>query len=295
MKYSLTILAMFFGISAFSQKSDTLIRYFNSSFQPVNRNIAAYNGKVYQDNKGWNARIFNDSGKLVLTGTFKDRNLNVKNGFFTWYYPNGNLLTAGQITDDIQTGIWQSWHPGGQKKDSVLFINGVKSGPAWSWHENGQPKFIGGFLNGMASGDWTWFYPNGNPSTKEKYDKGKLSSLECFDENGKFTGINCPIETPPTIKGVYGGINKFIMDSLLFPKEALQRNITGLVEVVFTITRDGKMENIRFESTPSKILSDEVLRVLMLVPGWYPAVEHNQKVDYPIRLRIPFYRDEDGE
>ena len=61
------------------------------------------------------------------------------------------------------------------------------------------------------------------------------------------------------------------------------------------ITKKGNMENFRVVSTPSKILSDEVLRVILSAPGWYPAVEHNRVVDYTVRLKVPFLRNDGNE
>jgi TonB family protein len=148
----------------------------------------------------------------------------------------------------------------------------------------------GYYVSGYADSTWEWKYPNGKYSTKEKYKSGKLMLLECFDSTGTMTGNQCSIEVPPTIVGRYGGIQKYITDSLYYPKEALEKNIQGIVEVEFTITKEGTLKDIRFLNSPDKLLSDEVARVLNSVKAWYPAVLHNQVVDNTQQFRVPFYK-----
>lgn len=290
MKWMIWSLVLLAPACLSAQKSDTLTRYFSLGLEPVAKAEGAYKASVYPDKNGWGATVVDDSGRVMMTGTYRDKSLRIRDGLFTYYYTNGRPQVRGAFSSNRQTGPWSSWFSNGQMKDSVAFTEGVKNGQTRGWHENGQLMHEGYYLAGYADSSWNWFYPNGNPSTKEKYRLGKLKSLECFDSTGKSTGNDCSIEVPPTIKGRYGGLQKYIVDSLYYPKEALDKNIQGIVEVQFTITKEGKLKDIRFLNAPDKLLSDEVTRLLQSVPGWYPAIMHNQVVDNTQTLKIPFYK-----
>ena len=129
-----------------------------------------------------------------------------------------------------------------------------------------------------------------NLQQKKIMTYGKLKSLECYDSLGNNTGVTCGLEKAPTIKGYYGGINKYIIDSLYYPEEALKKNIQGMVDVNFTISKEGKLTQVKILSSPNSLLSNEVIRVLYSVKAWYPAISHNRIVDYTVSLNIPFYK-----
>jgi TonB family protein len=273
-----------------AQKSDTLTRYFTSDFEPTTKAGSAYEGKVFPQGTGYGAIVADSAGRVLMTGTYRDRVLRIREGLFTFYHPNGTVQMKGSYTNNRQAGDWLGWHANGQIKDSVGYNLGEKQGRSRGWHDNGQLMYEGFYFAGFPDSTWSWYYPNGQPSTKEKYRLNKLTSLECFDSLGNKTGSNCSLELPPTIQGRYGGLQKYIMDSLYYPAEALQRNIQGVVEVQFTITKEGKLKDIKYLNSPDKLLSDEVTRVLLSVPAWYPAIRHNQMVDQTQNLKIPFYR-----
>ncbi len=290
MKFFLLTILSFFTLTATAQKSDTTIRYFNAQFEPVTKASSVYKGLEYQENNKWIAVVVNDSGNILMTGMYKDKPLKVKHGLFTYYYSNGKPQIRGQYNNNEQADLWMTWHPGGERKDSVYFQTGYRHGPAASWFANGNPRYIGKYLYSYPDSSWTWYHENGKPSTKEKYDGGKLKSLECFDTLGNYSGVGCALEKAPTIKGYYGGINKYIMDSLYYPEEALKKNIQGIVDISFTISKEGKLEQVKVLNTPDSMLSNEVIRVLKSVPVWYPAIEHNRPVDLSQTLKIPFYK-----
>lgn len=290
MKFFLFTFLSFYSLVAIAQKSDTTIRYFNAAFVPVPKASATYTGMAYPENNKWSVVVVNDSGKTLMTGYYKDKSLKIRDGLFTFFHPNGNPQMRGTYDNNVQDELWMSWYSGGEKKDSLYYKKGFKLGAAASWFENGNPKYHGNYLFSYADSSWTWYHENGKPSTKEKYESGKLKFLECFDTLGNYSGVTCALEKGPTIKGYYGGINKYIIDSLYYPEEALKKNIQGIVDISFTISKDGKLGQVNVLKTPDSLLSNEVIRVLKSVQVWYPAIEHNRPVDYTQTLKIPFYK-----
>jgi len=142
------------------------------------------------------------------------------------------------------------------------------------------------------SHDWTFYHDNSRVATREKYEEGKLADIECFDTAGNSMGINCAVLRNPEIKGKYGGIIKYMQDSIAYPPEARKKEITGVVQVEFTVTKEGLLTDFRILSSPDQILSNEVSRVVKSVPGWYPAISHNRLMDFTFTMNVPFYGEQ---
>src|SRR5215218_3830847 len=100
MKNIVVILALLISFCADAQ-TDTATRYFNAAFEPVAKNSATYNGKVYQAANGWNAIISDIAGVVLVKGSFRDKALQTKNGLFTYYHPNGKIATVGMMDNNM--------------------------------------------------------------------------------------------------------------------------------------------------------------------------------------------------
>jgi TonB family protein len=288
MRKPFLLMLLSFPVFCTAQKKDTLIRFFNVNFESDIQENSNYVAKAYEENGGWTAQAFDNKGVLVMIGHYKDRSLKMKHGQFTFYHANGSPEQSGKYENTQRTGPWITYYADGMIKDSVTYSGNMRNGLALGWHENGQRRYAGNYVNSYAEGHWIWFHENGVPSTKEEYTKGKLNKLECFDSTGQLTGSNCSISTTPGIKGKYGGIQRYIVDSLIYPREALKKGVQGTVTLEFMVTREGQAGLFKVIDTPDTLLSNEVIRLIRSVPKWYPAIEHNVPVDYTYRLFVPF-------
>ena len=206
-----------------------------------------------------------------------------------YYYSNGKRSLGGKFENNTRQGTWLRWYPGGQLRDSVFLVNNQATGPSFSFYENGQPESAGIYRQGKYDREWTFYHENGKPSTREKYVDEKLADLECFDSSGKSSGFNCALNRAPEIKGKYGGFEKYLADSLRYPEAAQKNGISsGIVQFAFTVTKEGEVKNFHVFFSPDQKLSDEVLRVVKSVPGWYPAISHNRQMDYTYDLSVSF-------
>ncbi len=290
---AILLILMISPLALAAQKTgkDTLLRYFDAALEPVKKKDAVYIGVAVKDVAGWNTVIYNDSIKVVMRGRYTDVDCKIKEGTFI-YYSKGSRYMAGNYSRNMRTGAWLTWFPSGQMKDSLPFANDLAEGYSVKYFESGVLESTGEYKQGMINGEWNWFHENGKIATREKYSGGKLASLECFDTLGNPTGFNCAIARPPAIKGRYGGIEKYIKDSLQFPEIALKKDLEGYVTLQFVVNKNGQIEEpeILFSSDPS--FSAEAVRVLRSVPAWYPAISHNRVIDHIYTLNIPFYKSE---
>ena len=282
---------------SFSQKKsrDTLVRYFNEYLKPVKKKEAVFVGVIIRDQLGWNALIYDDSMRILVRGKYADETCLYKQGWFMYYYANGNRASGGRYVNNLRVDNWKTWYPGGQLKDSFLFVNDAAEGAARSYHESGKVAADGIFKNGNYDGYWTFYHENSQPSTKERYKDGKLAELECFDSAGQSTGFSCAISRPPVPAGRSGGIEQYFKDSLVIPLMANREPVEGFVNVEFNITKAGALTDYRVLSSTDVALTKEATRVLASIKQWYPAVSHNRLVDFKMMLSIPFFVYDPGK
>lgn len=289
----LTILALAFSFLANAQKKDTLVRYFDSQLEPVNKRNAVYVGVVVKDAFGWNALIYNDSMKVIMRGKYEKEDCAVKNGWFIYYNNKGERYLAGKYDRNLRADLWQTWYPSGRQKDSIYFWNDRAEGPARRYFETGILESEGYYKAGLPDSNWVWHHENGQIATKEKYVQGKVASFECFDSTGVSVGMNCAINRPPAIKGKYGGIEKYLSDSIRYPAN-IPLDDSRYVEVMFTIYKSGSISEPQILKSGDQSLADEVVKAIKSVSTWYPAVSHNRNIDHTYNLSIRFLPDDQG-
>jgi antitoxin component YwqK of YwqJK toxin-antitoxin module len=168
---------------------------------------AAFVAAVTKSADGWDTHIFYGDETLALSGTFKNKNLTVRHGWFRFYYAGtGRLMTEGRYEYDVTQGPWQSWYENGRKKDSGKRVYGKPAGYWKYWHDNGVLKQAGayeeneehksldlGALNreekvaavyfflrakpDIKTGLWQSWHNNWQPADSVWYDKGGKTGI----------------------------------------------------------------------------------------------------------------------
>jgi TonB family protein len=86
-------------------------------------------------------------------------------------------------------------------------------------------------------------------------------------------------EVMPSFEG--GGIQTFhswVLEKMVYPKEAHDNKIEGMVLVKFVVERDGSISNIGQIESPHELLYNEVVRVLGESPRWTPGMQDGKPV-----------------
>lgn len=93
---------------------------------------------------------------------------------------------------------------------------------------------------------------------------------------------------PEPING-HDYFSRFIRENLVYPPEADEQG--GLVNLLFVVTQNGKIENIRVLNSPGTEFEHEAIRLLLNGPPWKPATENGipvpKEVSVNIRFRAP--------
>lgn len=82
-------------------------------------------------------------------------------------------------------------------------------------------------------------------------------------------------------------MQQHITDNFIYPAEAIEEGIQGRVSAIFTISKTGEITNIRTRG-PYRILENEVIRILNLLPIMTPGKQGGENVDVPYSIPITF-------
>ena len=83
-------------------------------------------------------------------------------------------------------------------------------------------------------------------------------------------------------------LGDFVMNNIMYPNEAKEYGIQGIVYIKFTIDEKGKVNDAGIISSPDTILSKEVIRLVNTMPAWTPAVKDGQPVPFSYTMPISF-------
>lgn len=92
------------------------------------------------------------------------------------------------------------------------------------------------------------------------------------------------VEIPASYPGGSGKMMEFINDSLQYPEEAIDANVSGKVRLQFVVEKDGSISNIKTLESPHSALESEAKRLVKIMPRWNPGTIH----DVPVRSYVQF-------
>jgi uncharacterized protein len=165
---------------------DTITVYYDKDWKEImNKDQASFYRKAFQDsNKVWTANDYFISGKIQMTGTFRSKKMDVKQGHFIYYFENGQKLTEGNYVNNKAQDEWTTWYENGQVNFRGNMVNDNLEGE-WSYFfDNGKLKSRGKLVSNKKEGEWNFWDEKGNLQDKESYRSGLIMSAEGFYENG---------------------------------------------------------------------------------------------------------------
>ena len=103
------------------------------------------------------------------------------------------------------------------------------------------------------------------------------------------TRTNIKVDKMPTFQG--GDLNAFrnwVQRQIQYPKEAMEKNISGRVIFSFVVEKDGSTSDFTVLQAPDKLLADEVERIFKTCPKWEPGTQRGEKVRVKYTVPIAF-------
>ncbi|MDB4582544.1 M56 family metallopeptidase [Draconibacterium sp.] len=89
----------------------------------------------------------------------------------------------------------------------------------------------------------------------------------------------------PEFPGGEDGLRNHIATAIQYPKEALDKEITGRVFVSFVVTKTGEVANCKVVRGVHESIDIEALRIMNSLPSWKPGVKNGQVVN--VRYTVP--------
>jgi len=87
-------------------------------------------------------------------------------------------------------------------------------------------------------------------------------------------------------------LSEFLNKNIEYPKEAQEKEIEGTVYVNFIVEKDGSLSNINILRSCHKLLDDEALRVVKMMPKWKPEQTGGKNSRMRFNLPIVFKLDD---
>ena len=96
------------------------------------------------------------------------------------------------------------------------------------------------------------------------------------------------VEKMPSYKGGDVALGKILNKKLNIPKSVHKTFKGKRVYVTFIVETDGNVSNVRILRGVSKIIDDEVLRVVKIMPKWNPGIQKGKlvRVQFNLPVRI---------
>lgn len=172
-------------------------------------------------------------------------------------------------------------------KRRIMMLNKNKKKNVWSYifATSIAILLIGNIIGVQSAEAKKWTIVNDNSPLPSSNENNKSHQLSSIPDSNIYQNVHKMPE--PAVD-----IAAFIVQHLEYPKEARKKKIEGKVFIKFIVNKEGKMVDFVGYKSPDKILTDEAIRVLKLMPDWTPGEnEQGEKVNVVFTLPIQFKLD----
>ncbi len=155
--------------------------------------------------------------------------------------------------------------------------------------EKNQEQIAKDILEGVVK-----FADNANNNSAGLPDKNNSTTMLLMQRQNDFINdtsskkIYSKVEVEAVFPGGQKGWSNYLMTHLKYPEEAQKKEIQGLVVAQFVVNTNGALSDIKIIKSPSKILSDETLRIIKNSGKWIPASNNGEIVKSYKRQPIHF-------
>jgi len=120
-----------------------------------------------------------------------------------------------------------------------------------------------------------------------KKENSKEESRVTGNQKSDNSAVFTVVEEMPSFPGGESERARFFSNNLRIPAE----NIEGTVYVSFIVKADGSVTNAKILRGLGKSYDEEVLRVINLMPKWFPGTQNGEAVDVLFNLPVKFSKN----
>ena len=282
-------------------------QYVDHDGKPVNEKYAAYYLETYKIKDAdtyWQRKLYyNDTmpAAIASVGRCRDREGQIKEGSFVFYYKNGMKMSEGDYVNNSKEGEWEEWAQKGNLKALNHYRNGKMVGRNISWYqkgnmsdstmldENGNGKSLafypsgakqseGEYISGSRNGKWMYYYLDvkNQKSIEVTYEMDSVKNYTCYTETGELQKKDCVFEREANFRTGDEGWRKYLVKKLTAKvpvyTKLLKANESYTVIVRFIVGMDGSIEDVKIEKKGRMELDEIAWDIIQDSPKWIPAV-----------------------
>jgi protein TonB len=120
-------------------------------------------------------------------------------------------------------------------------------------------------------------------TTEEVVNTAVQEVIEVEESKPVFTIV----EEQPTFPGGDEARNKFLVDNIKYPQQALENNISGTVYVSFVVDSKGNITDVKVMRGIGGGCDEEAVRVIKAMPAWRPGKQNGKQVR--VLFNMPVY------
>lgn len=105
---------------------------------------------------------------------------------------------------------------------------------------------------------------------------------------GLFGTLSVFGDTTPSYPGGQSALESFLSKNIVYPQNARDNGVEGVVMVGFMVGPDGSLNNLKVLKPVDPDLEQEAIRVVGLMPSWIPAENNGTPIEAPSKVNIPF-------
>lgn len=96
------------------------------------------------------------------------------------------------------------------------------------------------------------------------------------------------VEVMPQFPGGQDSLMSFLMHTVKYPKEAMEKGVQGRVVVQFIVEKDGTVSSPNVIRAVTPALDQEAIRVVQSMPKWAPGKQRGKEVRTKFTLPVTF-------
>ena len=96
------------------------------------------------------------------------------------------------------------------------------------------------------------------------------------------------VETLPQFLGGEAALFRYLERHLVYPEEAIRAGVQGSVHVMFTVTADGRVDQVEVLRGVHPSIDAEIIRVVSSMPDWTPGTQHGKPVNVRYTMPVQF-------
>lgn len=233
----------------------------------------------------WNGlyREYWDTGKPKSVGSYENGKRSKKWKFYDF---DGSILEEGEYNGGFREGVWLDYYSSGKVEAKYNYWKGELDGEQILYDTTGGIINALTYRNGKLVGerDHTLFgvYKDSEKGSSEIYFATAHESLPLFS--------GCPNDLPYKEKKIcaYQKLIQFLQSNLNYPSDAYQNGVMGVAEVSFEIEIDGSISNIRVLNGLCESITNELIRIVKMMPMWEPGTQDGKAVRVQFDLPVNF-------